>query len=112
MGEITEFWNDRVTFDCHRTFAPDVVICATGYRTGLEPLVGHLGVLNEIGLPKHPKGEAVPGVPGLWFNGFRPEFQGYFHSAQKGAHRIARGILSQERSPLRLQPSPRPKLAA
>ena len=26
---------------------PDAVICATGYRTGLEPLVGHLGVLDE-----------------------------------------------------------------
>ena len=26
---------------------PDVVICATGYRRGLESLVGHLGVLNE-----------------------------------------------------------------
>ena len=28
---------------------PDAVICATGYRRGLEPLVGHLGVLGERG---------------------------------------------------------------
>ena len=28
---------------------PDAVITATGYRTGLEPMVGHLGVLDEHG---------------------------------------------------------------
>ena len=28
---------------------PDAVVCATGYRTGLEPLVGKLGVLDESG---------------------------------------------------------------
>jgi hypothetical protein len=30
---------------------PDVVIAATGYRPVLEPLVGHLGVLDPAGLP-------------------------------------------------------------
>ena len=31
--------------------APDAVIAATGYRRGLEPLVGHLDVLDEHGAP-------------------------------------------------------------
>jgi putative flavoprotein involved in K+ transport len=30
---------------------PDVVIAATGYRRGLEPLVGHLGMLDDKGTP-------------------------------------------------------------
>lgn len=30
---------------------PEAVIAATGYRRGLEPLVGHLGVLGEDGIP-------------------------------------------------------------
>ena len=30
----------------------DAIIAATGYRRGLEPLVGHLGVLDERGLPR------------------------------------------------------------
>ena len=30
---------------------PSVVVVATGYRAGLEPLVGHLGVLDGRGLP-------------------------------------------------------------
>ena len=31
---------------------PDAVIAATGYRTGLEPMVGHLGVLDDHGTPR------------------------------------------------------------
>src|SRR5207248_4627310 len=30
---------------------PDAVIAATGFRAGLDALVGHLGVLNARGLP-------------------------------------------------------------
>ena len=30
---------------------PDTVIAATGYRRGLEPMVGHLGVLDIDGNP-------------------------------------------------------------
>ncbi|MEM9220787.1 MAG: hypothetical protein AAGB11_00065 [Pseudomonadota bacterium] len=112
VGEITEFWADRVFFDCLRTFKPDTVICATGYKTALERLLGGFAVLNEAGIPKSPMGEPVPGLPGLWFNGFRPEFQGYFHSAAKGARRIARGILSDARTVSPVQTSPQRELAA
>ena len=36
---------------------PEAVIAATGYRCGLEPVVGHLGVLNERGVPLKPTGD-------------------------------------------------------
>jgi putative flavoprotein involved in K+ transport len=49
---------------------PDAVIAATGYRCGLEPVVGHLGVLNEQGVPRAPTGEEV--APGLRFVGYAP----------------------------------------
>jgi hypothetical protein len=41
---------------------PDALIAATGFRPGLEPLVGHLGVLDERGAPVATSGEAAPGL--------------------------------------------------
>jgi cation diffusion facilitator CzcD-associated flavoprotein CzcO len=49
---------------------PDVIIAATGYTTGLEPLVGHLGVLDERGVPLVHGGPAA--APGLRFIGYQP----------------------------------------
>jgi hypothetical protein len=69
--------------------AADAVIAATGYRRGLEPLVGHLGVLAEGGLPSD-LGED-PAADGLRFVGYvpRPGMLGY---AAKEAKRAARAI--------------------
>lgn len=47
---------------------PDAVIAATGYRSALEPLVGHLGVLDSSG---EPVARAPAQTPGLFFAGFR-----------------------------------------
>jgi cation diffusion facilitator CzcD-associated flavoprotein CzcO len=49
---------------------PEAVIAATGYRPGLDPLVGHLGLLNERGAPFAPQGQEA--APGLRFVGYRP----------------------------------------
>jgi len=49
---------------------PDALIAATGYRCGLEPLVGHLGLLDERGVPRVRRGEEA--APGLRFVGYKP----------------------------------------
>ncbi|MEO3758553.1 NAD(P)/FAD-dependent oxidoreductase [Mycobacterium sp. B14F4] len=46
----------------------DSVIAATGYRTGLEAIVGHLNVLTERGMPRDGRGGEV--MPGLRFVGY------------------------------------------
>jgi len=51
-------------------------------------------------------------LPGLWFNGFRPELQDYFHSAAKGPDRIAQGILSAHASGIERPAWPETGLAA
>jgi cation diffusion facilitator CzcD-associated flavoprotein CzcO len=84
---------------------PDVVIAATGYRTGLEPLLGHLDVLDENGRPHHPMGERDPKRPGLWFAGFKPIYTGFFDAACIAAERIAAGIAADAR---RITPSETP----
>jgi putative flavoprotein involved in K+ transport len=46
------------------------VVAATGYRCALANLVGHLGVLNERGVPPLPDRAAT--APRLYFVGFTP----------------------------------------
>jgi len=88
---------------------PDVVICATGYRPGLEEVFGHLGALDSNGYPLHPMGQADSKNPGLWFTGYGVIFQGFFHAAGISAARIATQIAartspSSENSPSRRSP--------
>lgn len=76
---------------------PDVVIAATGYRRGLEPLVGHLGVLDDRGLPcTH---GARPARPGLYFTGYTNPISGMFRELRIDAVRIARAVARHEVAP-------------
>lgn len=51
--------------------AADVVIAATGQRTNLEPIVGHLGLLGADTRPVVHGGATAPGADGLFFIGYR-----------------------------------------
>jgi putative flavoprotein involved in K+ transport len=70
--------------------SPDVVIAATGFRAGLEPLVGHLGVLGPRGLPLKTDGE--PALPGLWFVGFVPTLGGQLREGSIAARKVAAAV--------------------
>lgn len=72
-----------------RRIAPDVVLLATGYTQGLEPLVGHLGVLEANGRPVVHGAVAPAGAPGLWFTGFTNPISGMFRELAIDARRIA-----------------------
>jgi putative flavoprotein involved in K+ transport len=69
---------------------PDVVIAATGYRRGLEPLVGHLDVLDEGGTPLVHGRRQHSAAPGLFFTGFRTELSGQMRLMRFDARAIAR----------------------
>jgi len=70
---------------------PDTLLAATGYRTGLQTVVGHLGVLDEHGLPRLPVQRTSP-TPGMHFIGFRPAIEGNLRQHPIEARRIAREI--------------------
>jgi hypothetical protein len=74
---------------------PDVVIAATGYRRGLEPLVGHLGVLDEEGKPRVSGGDQHPSATGLFFNGYRTNLRGQLRLMRLDARAIARAVKKQ-----------------
>jgi putative flavoprotein involved in K+ transport len=75
---------------------PEAVIAATGYRRGLEPLVGHLGVLDEDGIPLVTGGNQHPSAPGLFFNGYRTELSGQLRLMRPDARAIARAVRRQK----------------
>jgi hypothetical protein len=71
----------------------DSMICATGYRRGLEHLVGLLDVLDERGVPRFADGApGDPQAPGLCFAGFRVALSGSIRLSDKHARRIANTI--------------------
>jgi cation diffusion facilitator CzcD-associated flavoprotein CzcO len=87
---------------------PDAVIAATGYRRALEPLVGHLGVLDANGGPLVHQGEAA--TAGMRFVGYlpRPAQLGYLGGEAKVA---ARGIARERRAARRRSPVVVPRAA-
>ncbi|MBZ9717441.1 NAD(P)/FAD-dependent oxidoreductase [Mesorhizobium sp. AD1-1] len=89
---IREFTLDGVILADGSLIYPDIVIAATGYRTGLEPMVGKLGVLDAKGVPLFNGGQADPKLPGLWFTGMRPSIRGCFANAGILAKAIAKRI--------------------
>ncbi len=71
---------------------PDAVIAATGYRRALEPLVGHLGVLDDHGRPLVRGARCPREAPGLYFTGFTNPISGMLRELSRDAEKIARRI--------------------
>jgi putative flavoprotein involved in K+ transport len=66
---------------------PEVVLAATGFRAGLEPLVGHLGVLDGAGLPRSDEP-----LPGLHFLGYRPTLGGMLRKIKLDSRELAKRV--------------------
>jgi putative flavoprotein involved in K+ transport len=74
---------------------PDAVIVATGYRRGLEPLVGHLGLIGVRGKPAVHGAATHPGAPGLRFIGYSNPISGMFREIAIDSRKIARAVKSE-----------------
>jgi putative flavoprotein involved in K+ transport len=71
---------------------PDVVIAATGYTCGLEPVVGHLGVLDDHGRPLVTGARTAPAAPRLRFVGISNPLKGLLFQIGLDARAAARAI--------------------
>lgn len=71
---------------------PDAVIACAGYARGLEPLVGHLGLLGHRGRPTVHGERTHPNAPHLHFIGFTNPISGMFREFGITARRIAKAI--------------------
>ncbi|MCA0337879.1 MAG: NAD(P)/FAD-dependent oxidoreductase [Actinobacteria bacterium] len=95
VAAVTGMEGADVTLGDGTRIRPEVVVVATGYERGLEPLLGHLGVLAEDGRPSVHGARTHPAAPGLWFTGFTNPISGMFRELAIDARRIARAIARQ-----------------
>jgi putative flavoprotein involved in K+ transport len=90
VAEVQRLDGPEVVLADGSRLRPDAVICATGYRRGLEPLVGHLGVLRRNGVPFAYYAAEHPAAPRLCFAGRWGQFSGEIRLGPIHARRIAR----------------------
>jgi cation diffusion facilitator CzcD-associated flavoprotein CzcO len=92
VAAVTGFEDGKVLLADGTRAAPDAVIAATGYLRGLEPLVGHLDVLDTRGRPVARGPHSPHHTPGLYFTGFTNPISGMLRELAIDAVRIARAV--------------------
>jgi len=98
VAPVERFDGSEVVLVDDTRLRPDAIICATGYRRGLEPIVGHLGVLRRDGIPVHYGGAPEhPAAPRLYFSGFWGSNAGQIRQMPIHARRIARAAARDRR---------------
>jgi putative flavoprotein involved in K+ transport len=92
VAALEGFDHDGVILTDGSRIGIDVVIAATGYSSGLDAMVGHLGVLDQRGRPLVAPGAGHPAAPGLFFVGLRNPLIGLLNAIRLDAERVARAL--------------------
>lgn len=92
VGAVESFEHGAANLAGGSRVEVDAVVAATGFRTGLEPLVGHLGVLDDRGRPLVRDVEEPAGAPGLHFLGYEVTLGGTLRRAGIEATQLARVV--------------------
>jgi putative flavoprotein involved in K+ transport len=87
VAAVERFEGSEVVLADGSRLAADAVVAGTGFGPALEPLVGHLDVLDERGRPT----EATP-LPGLHFVGFTVTLGGLLRGIGIEARRLAESV--------------------
>ena len=98
VGEVVGFDGPDVLLAENRRVTVDDVISATGFGTGLEPIVGHLGVLGDAARPLVHGERTAPGCPDLYFVGITEHLAGLLRLVGKQAEAVARAVADPIRS--------------
>ncbi|MCX2968267.1 MULTISPECIES: flavin-containing monooxygenase [Streptomyces] len=90
VAAVESFDGDKVHLADGTVLSPQVVVAATGYRPGLEELVGHLDVLDAHGTPR-PHGRRAA-APGLFFAGYAQPASGPLREIARESDRVAKAV--------------------
>jgi putative flavoprotein involved in K+ transport len=88
---INRFTENGVVYEDGREEAFDVVVAATGFKTGLQELLDVPGVVDERGYPKYPSGRPTT-YPGFYFMGYNESVRGHLFEANRDSRRLAKII--------------------
>lgn len=91
VASVVGFDGPEVHLSDGTTITPDAIIAATGYRPGLQAMVGGLGVLDARGLPIARGG--TPAAPGLFFIGYLLTLRGTLRDIAMEARRVGRAAM-------------------
>jgi hypothetical protein len=92
VAALERFEGSDVVLASGDRVAPDAVIAATGYSTGLLSVAGHLGVLDEQGRPLVHGRRTAPSAPGLRFVGLTNPLKGLLFQISLDARAVARAV--------------------
>ena len=92
ISAVTAVRETTVLLADGQSVEPDAIIAATGYAPGLDPLVGHLGLLGPTGMPAANAPKAPANQPALFFAGYAPVLTGAIREAGRISRQTARQI--------------------
>jgi putative flavoprotein involved in K+ transport len=92
VAAVESFDDMEVVLADGTRIAVDAVIAATGYRRGLDGLVGHLDVLDKAGRPVANGRRTAAQAPDLYFTGYTTPLSGTLRELARDATRIARRV--------------------
>ncbi len=101
VGAVEGFDGPDVLLAGGERVRPDAVLAATGFRRGLEPLVGDHGLVAETGRPVVHAERTHPGAPNLHFIGFTNPISGNLREIGIDARRLGRAVARARRSAAR-----------
>ena len=88
---IGRFTQSGVVYEDGKEEAFDVVVAATGFKTGLDQLLQIPGLLDAKGLPMYHSGQPTS-QSGLFFMGFVESHRGHLYEANLASRRLATTI--------------------
>ena len=89
VAAVAGFDDGQVVLADGSRLRPQAIVAATGYRPGLQPLVGHLGVLDADGIPLIRGSHPDPAAPNLYFVAISVALGGLIRRAAREARAVA-----------------------
>ena len=93
---VSRLDGDDVVYDDGSRSSPDAVISGTGYRPGLDTVLGPLSLLDDHGLPTIGSRGGADRATGLHTVGISIRLSGQLREIGKDAQRLARSIPSEK----------------